>query len=59
MAEYYYPKPSLTNLPEELGKKIFKQMDQAKTNIEELERKSLELKLEMVKARNEEERNKK
>ena len=59
MAEIYYAKPSLTNLPEDLGKKIFEQMDNAVPNIKELEEESLKLKLEMMKYRHEEERNKK
>lgn len=59
MNEYNYAKPCLTNLPYDLGKKIFEQMDKAVPDIQKIEEESLKLKLKMVKARKREEKNKK
>lgn len=59
MSEYNYARPCLTNLPKELGEKIFKQMDKAVPDLKAINEKSLELKLKMVKARKHEEERKK
>lgn len=56
--EYNYPKPSLTNLPKELGEKIFAQMDKAVPNLKEMNERSLKLKSKMLKERLKEEENK-
>lgn len=45
----YYVKPNMNDLPAELGKKIFAEMDKARVNFDELDKKCLELKLKILK----------
>ncbi len=51
MGNIKYGKPIMTNLPKELGKRIFEQMDKSTPDREEMERKSLEFKLKVLNAR--------
>lgn len=43
-----YIKPNMNDLPAEIGKRVFEEMDKARVNFDELDKKCLELKLEIL-----------
>lgn len=49
-----YVKPNINDLPADIGKKIFAEMDKARVNFDELDKKCLELKLKILKQKEKE-----
>lgn len=52
-----YIKPNMNDLPAELGKKIFEEMDKTRVDFDELDKKCLKIKLEILKEKENEKAN--